>query len=513
MNRRLGVIFSYLLIFVEALSTLLFAPYLLSTLGQAEYGVYKLLSTIMMYLVMLDMGVGLAVQRYMAKAYISGDTQEQRRFLGVANIYYYAIGLLTPLVGLFIIVLLPTVFAKGLTPEETVLAQKLLCLTTANAAITLGTAGYFNTMLAFERFAAVKISTIVQVVIRLGLDIVALKLGFGSIGVVSVDLALTVFLRIFYVLYVTKRLKLRPLYKKLDFGFIKEFFSFSSFVFLQQLAMQINSLADQVLFGMFVKGASVVIAVYAVGVQLVTYFQHIGSSVNNVLLPGVVRLVEKGADTNDLLREMVRIGRMLFMMLSLVWLVFLINGKTFVILWMGAESAGGYYVAAILMFAYIFSISQSIGSQILWAINAHKAQAVMQISAAILNVLLTIVLIQWNPLIGATVGTVISLFFGDVFMPGLILHKRLGIRMFQYYKGLVHKIDLCLLLTFFVGLVVKRFFAADTWLYFLINCAAMSVVYGASMLLFGMNAQEKAMISSIVRKFLSVFQKRKSLHK
>lgn len=509
MNRRLGVIFSYLLMFVEAISTLLFAPYLLSTLGQAEYGVYKLISTILMYLVMLDMGVGTAVQRYMAKVRVSGEPDEQRRFLGVANIYYYIVGLLTPFVGLLIIALLPTVFAKGLTPEETALAQKLLCLTTANAAITLGTGGYANTMLAFEKFATVKIATIVQVVLRLGLDIAALKLGFSSVGVVSVDLALTVCLRLFYVLYVTKHLKLRPLYKQLDFGFIKEFFSFSSFVFLQQIAMQINSLADQVLFGMFVKGASIVIAVYAVGVQLVTYFRHIGGSVNSVLLPGVVRLVEKGASADDLLHEMVRIGRMLFMVLSLVWVVFLLNGRTFVILWMGEESADGYYVAAILMFAYIFSISQTIGSQILWAINAHKAQAVMQISAAILNVLLTIVLIQWNPLIGATVGTVISLFFGDVFMPGLILHKRLGIRMSQYYKGLIHRIDLCLLLAFVVGLVVKHFLPTNTWPHFLLNCAAMAAVYGASMLLFGMNAQEKAMISSILRKLLSVFRKKK----
>lgn len=499
--------------FVEALSTLLFAPYLLSTLGQAEYGVYKLISSISAYLLLLDMGVGTSVVRYMSKFRANDQHDEQCRFLGIANIYYFIIGILAPLVGLIISLFFPSVFAKGLTPEETALAQKLLGMTMFNAATVLGTAGYANTMLAHEKYAVSKSCYIVQVILRVTLDIAALKLGFGSIGVVAVDLALTVCLRLFFVLYVTKRLKLRPIYKKLDFGFIKEFFSFSSFVFLQQLAMQINGLADQVLFGIFVKGASIVIAVYAVGVQLVTYFQHIGGSVNSVLLPGVVRLVEKGASSDDLLREMIRVGRMLFMMLSLVWVVFLLNGKTFVILWMGAESADGYYVAAILMFAYIFSISQTIGSQILWAINAHKAQAVMQISAAILNVLLTIILIQWNPLIGATVGTVISLFFGDVFMPGLILHKRLGIHMFQYYKGLVHKIDLCLLLTLLVGLAVKHFFSADTWLYFLLNCAAMAAVYGASMLLFGMNAQEKGMIFSIIRKFLSVFQKRKSTNK
>lgn len=508
MNRRLGVIFSYLLIFVEALSTLLFAPFLLSSLGQAEYGVYKLVASVTTYLFLLDMGVATSVIKFMSKYRANGQLDEQRRFLGVATIYYAIIAVLVLLIGVVLYAIFPTAFAKGLTPQETALGQKLLSMTMINAAVTLGTSGYFNTLMAYEKFMLSKSCSIVQIVVRVAFDVAALLMGFGSVGVVAVDLTVTTAVRLFIVLYVIKRLHLSPSFKNLNFGFIKEIFSFSSFVFLQLIATQINRMADQVLLGMLVENASVIIAVYAVGIQVVNYFQNIGSSINGVLMPGVVRLVEKGASSETLQAEMIRIGRMLFMILGIIWTAFLVNGKTFIILWMGEESQDGYIVAVLLMFVYIFTISQSIGSQILWAINKHKTQAILQVCAAVLNIFLTVVLIRWNPLIGATLGTLLSLLFSDIVVMAIVFQKDIGIHMGAYYKGLLHRTVICLLLSLGAGLLSKHFLTANSILHFVANCAIMCVVYGVSMLLFGMNAQEKNMLKSMLGKVLSKFNKR-----
>ena len=50
MSRKAGVIMSYILMIFEVLSTLLITPYLIRDLGQAEYGVYKLVAAITAYL-------------------------------------------------------------------------------------------------------------------------------------------------------------------------------------------------------------------------------------------------------------------------------------------------------------------------------------------------------------------------------------------------------------------------------------------------------------------------------
>ena len=67
MTRKIGVILSYVLMLIEVLSTLILTPFIIRTLGQAEYGVYKLVIAINAYLLLLDLGVGNAIIRYIAK--------------------------------------------------------------------------------------------------------------------------------------------------------------------------------------------------------------------------------------------------------------------------------------------------------------------------------------------------------------------------------------------------------------------------------------------------------------
>ena len=106
--------------------------------------------------------------------------------------------------------------------------------------------------------------------------------------------------------------------------------------------------------------------------------------------------------------------KLILIVLSLIWSVFLVNGQEFINLWAGNDNKQAYFVAIILMTAYTLAISQAIGTQILWAMNEHREQAYLKITIVLLNILLTILLIKWNPLIGATLGTFISLMLGDV---------------------------------------------------------------------------------------------------
>ena len=84
MSRKIGVIMSYLMMIFEVLSTLLLTPLILNKLGQAEYGVYKLSASITSYLLLLDLGVGNAVIKYVSK-YNEVIENEEAIFLGKSN--------------------------------------------------------------------------------------------------------------------------------------------------------------------------------------------------------------------------------------------------------------------------------------------------------------------------------------------------------------------------------------------------------------------------------------------
>ena len=94
MSRKSGVILSYVLMILEVLSTLLLTPFIIRTLGQAEYGVYKLVASINAYLLLLDLGIGNAIIRYVAMYRVEGNKLKERQFVCVATLFYLGVAVL-----------------------------------------------------------------------------------------------------------------------------------------------------------------------------------------------------------------------------------------------------------------------------------------------------------------------------------------------------------------------------------------------------------------------------------
>lgn len=501
MNRKIGVILSYVMMIFEVLSTLLLTPFIIRTLGQAEYGVYKLSASVVAYLLLLDLGVGNAITRYIAKFRASGEKEQSQKFLGVATIYYTVIALVALIAGVVLIAVFPKAFAKGLTASEIKLGQELLFITMINAAVTLGTAAYNNVIIAYERFTVSKGVPIIQIIVRMALTVVMLKGGFGSVGIVMVNLLMTVVCRGFFIIYVLFRLKLRPKFKGIEISFVKEIILYSSMILIQMIATQLNATVDQILIGSLVASSAAILAVYSVGTQVTQYFQSMGTAFTGVLMPGIVKMVESGVDSKTLTDEMIRIGRIILIVLGLIWGGFLACGQQFITLWAGADNSNAYFVAVILMTAYMFILTESIGTQILWAMNQHKEQAILKGIIVLLNILLTVVLIKWQPLIGATIGTFISLVLGDVVVMNVIFRKKLKMNLGYYYKGLTKGILPCIAVATAVGFVARHFLKNGGWISLLLEVAIICLVYAVCILIFGMNTYEKNMVLFVLRKF------------
>lgn len=497
MGRKQGVILSYVLMIFEVLSTLLITPFLIRTLGQAEYGVYKLSASITAYLLLLDLGVGNAIIRYISKFRVNKDTASEKKFFGVAMIFYLGISVVSVIGGAVLIHLFPFVFSKGLSAEEIALGQRLLMLTVANVAVTIGTTVYANVIIAYERFSISKGMPIVQILLRIILTVITLKMGMGSVGVVSVNLLMTVLCRGFFVLYVFFAIKLRPRFRGITFDFIKDILAYSSWILVQMIATQINASMDQILLGSLVANSTIIIAVYSVGMQIVQYFQSIGSSFNSVLMPGVVKLVEQESSSVAICGEMVRIGRIIFMVLGLIWSGFVAFGRQFIGLWAGSVNADAYPVAVILMTAYVFILTEAMGTQVLWAKNEHKEQALLKLGVVLINILLTVVLIRWNPLIGATVGTFISLIIGDVAVMNLVFSRKIKISLRQYYGGLFKGLLFCIAAITGLGFVINLL-PFTGWWGLIVKIGIMCAAYAVLVWFCGANKYERALIVSVL---------------
>lgn len=508
MNRKIGVIFSYLLMFVEVFSAMLFTPLLIRSLGPSEYGVYQLVSSVTAYLMLLDLGVGNAIIRYIAKFRAQNDIQKQREILGIAIVFYSVLAILILIAGGVLFAIFPTAFAQGLTLGEIELARKLLCINIINVAFSIGSSAFGAVLFAYEQFALTKGANVITLLLKMGISIGALCLGFKSVAIMTIALITNVALKVIYIFYVYSKFKIKPIFKNLNFGLIKETISYSAFILLQMIATQINVTIDSVLLGALTTASSVIIAIYGTGNQIIQYFKTIGGHFTGVLMAGVVRLVESGAKAKELQNEMIRIGRIILLMLGMVFTVFLVNGKHFMILWVGENYRSSYMVAIAIMIPTMFTLIQSIGTQILWAMNKHKTQAIIQIISAIIHIVISVVLIKLYALEGAVISCFMALMIGDVICMNVMFKREIKISLIGYFKGLFKGILPALTITGVSGVLFNLIgLERYGWFGFILNCAVMVAVYAVCVLTFGMNQSEKNMIFGILNKILKKFRK------
>ncbi len=496
MSRKKGVLLSVVLMAFESASALLLTPYMLHAVGPSEYGVFKLSAAVISSLLLLDLGIGNSVVRYMAKYRALDDRMRSRQFLGVATAYYLIISLLSLLLGAALVAMFPFVFAKGLSLDEIGLGQGLLGIAMLNTAVTLGTSAYTNAVVAHERFVFSRCTSISGIAIRVAMSFFVLHIGAGSTGVMIVNLLTTICTRGLNVLYVLLVLKLAPTLRGANSEFVGEIAKYSLLIFLQMVATQINSCVDQILIGALVSSSASIIAVYGIGVQVVQYYQSIGSSFSGVLMPGVVKMVERGATPQDLCDEMLRVGRLVFTALSIILVCYVLFGAQFVTLWVGAENYAAWHVTCILMAVHCLYLTQAIGTQILWALNEHKAQSVIKMVIVVVNIGLSIALINWNPLIGAALGTAISVFLGDIVLNNILLSRKIKLDLKRYYSSLFRGTLPALMLSFFVGLAIKQLGLLG-WFGFVINVLTVVLVFAVSMWMMGFNDYEKQLIKSL----------------
>ena len=81
-----GAILSYMLIFINSVYGLIIAPFILGTIGESEYGVYKSIASIATSISVLELGLGGTVQRFLAKYNAQKDKESAYNFSAMAMI-------------------------------------------------------------------------------------------------------------------------------------------------------------------------------------------------------------------------------------------------------------------------------------------------------------------------------------------------------------------------------------------------------------------------------------------
>jgi O-antigen/teichoic acid export membrane protein len=496
---KLGAALSYTNILLSNVINLLFTPFLLTTLGNSEYGLYMLIGAFVGYMAVLDFGLGNTIIRYVAKYRAENDKQGEQGFLSLAFLIYGILSIISIIIGLALIPLLPMVFGK-LTVDELITATKMFEVLIINIGLTLFLNAFTSIMSGYEKFVFPRAITIIRVIARPLAIVALLLLGYKAFAIVVVDTILNVLLLIVNMWFVFCKMKIKVRYQRQHWSFVKEILLFSVFVFINMIVDQIYWRLGQTVVGIFYGAAPV--AIFAIGMQFPVYYMNFSTAISGVFLPRATQMCVDKAPSNELTDLFIKTGRIQFIVIGFILSGFILLGKPFLFLFVGNKLGNGYVdayiIALIAMVPLTIPLVQNVGISILQAKNLHAFRSIMYLVISILNFGISILLTKQIGIIGAVIGTSISLILGNIIIINIYYQRKVGLNIPRFFKEVFNRLLPAIILSIAVGYSFL-YIPVGGWTGLLIKGILFSIVYVISVWKIGTNAYEKHLFAEPVK--------------
>lgn len=500
-QRKAGVILSYAGQFAKILISVIYTPIMLRLLGQSEYGLYQLVYSVVSYLSLLSLGFSSSYIRFYSRYKVHNDEDGVARLNGMFLLIFVILSIVCILCGFVILGNIREIFGSGLTDSEYSTAKILMALLIINLAITFPNSVFTCSITAHEKFLFQKFLILLQNICNPLLSLPLLIMGYGSIGMVSVTTLLTLLVLVMNIYYCFHNLHIRFCFKEFQIRLLKEMWLFTFFIFINQIIDQINWSVDKFLLGRF--AGTTAVAVYGVGGQINSMYIEFSSSVSNVFVPKVNRIVAESNDDRELTKLFTKVGRIQFIILGLILSGFIFFGFPFVKIWAGSDYADSYVIALLLIAPVTVPLIQNVGIEIQRAKNMHKARAVVYLFIALANIAISIPLIKFMGPVGAALGTAISLLAGNIVFMNWYYHARIGMNMFYFWKEIT-KLSKGLVFPCIIGFIIMKYVNIIGIVKLGMFVIIYVVVYLFSMYFFGMNSTEKNLVLGPFKKIFKI---------
>ena len=485
---KLGALLSYVTIFLNTIVGLLYTPFMLRQLGQSEYGLYMLIGSLVAYISILDFGLHNTVYRFIAKYQAEKDEEGQENFLASTFIIYGVITILVFLVGVILYFNLDRIFSSSLTHEELSKANIMFAILIFNLAITLPLGAFQFIIRGYGKFIFANSVAITRIIARTIVLIALLTLGYKSVAIVVVDTVFNIAMGLTYSIYCFSKLEIRIKLHNFNKTVLNEIFSYSIFVFILAMVNQFFWKLGQVALGIVATTAAV--AIYALSINLVMYYQQFALGISGVFMPKVSKLIADGASSDDLTNLMTKVGRIQLSILGLVLSGFIVLGKPFILLWAGPDYSEVYWITLMIFLPMTIPMIQTIAEVIIQVKNMQSFKAKAYLLMSGINIIVSILLGRIYGALGVGISTAVSILIFQVFVINLFYKYKLELKIGRFFKEVSKGIIPVMLITTLAGFI-SRNIPGLSWRWLFFQIIIVSSIYSILMLRFGLTKEEK----------------------
>lgn len=494
---KYGALLGYIVIILNILVSLFYTPYMLRQLGQNEYGLYSLVSSVIAYLTILDVGMGNAIVRYTAKFRAQGKLDEQYKMFGMFFILYLIIGAIAFIIGLCLYGNVESLFNDTMTLDEISKAKVMMLLLVFNLAFSFPMSIWGSIMTAYERFVFPKVINIVRLFLNTFLMVFLLSKGHKAVTMTVVTTIFNVLTLVINYCYCKYSLHIKLVFAKFNWDLLKEIAVYSFWIFLNVIMDKIYWGTGQFVLGSVASVASV--AVFAIAIHLESMYMQFSTTLSGLLLPKLTALAVSKGSYKEISDLFIKTGRLQYIILSFILLGFIVFGKQFIIMWAGPEYEESYIIALLLLVPLTIPLIQNVGITILQARNQMKFRSILYVVIAITSLFFQIFYAKKFGGVGCASVISVALIIGHVIIMNIYYSKKQHIDILKFWKEIM-KMSIVPLIVLTISLCVQKYINISNWIQLFSGIAIFTVIYIPLFYVFSMNQYEKLLVKSFLKK-------------
>lgn len=452
------------------------------------------------YMALLDLGISSAVAKYVAKYKALNDYKSLNVVMGSGLIILLVVATMLIVVSPFVSNAMVSFFNFEGELGRTVKA--LIIVASIDIAVFVCTGVMVGAYYGFQRYEVINGVNLLIGLFKALAFYFALSNGMGlfAMGVVSlIGNTIAAILLFATMRRVEPEVSIRP--QAATKETVTSIFHYSKFTFISMVAMQLVYYSDAFVIGYFLSAAA--ITYYTIPWSLSEYTNKLILAIAQTFVP--VFSEQDATQGNQAIYSTYVTGTKFILVVSnLLCIGILADGDHFVALWMGPKYA--VECSAILTLLFITQLikgPQLLSYSILLGTANHKKYSFYNFGFSLLNLLLSILLVQKYGLIGVAMGTAFTqiLLFG--FVTPVLTSRAINSSMTDYFKSTYLKIIpssilLYCLLKYFAHLSVP-----DSYGMLLLQASVACAIYLVTVYFLLLDSGEKLIVASGMEKIFS----------
>jgi O-antigen/teichoic acid export membrane protein len=381
------------------------SPFTIHHLGNLLYGIWILVTSSVSYFQLLDLGLRNAVTTFVSKSRALEACEESRRIVSAAVWIRLGISALILVLAVLLVLWFPRVF---LIPHEQVFPARIaIILMALSLGVGLASGVPAAVLAAVHRYDMLSAVTLLRTLVRTAGFVYLLEHRHGIVALAAWELSASILMALIYVaLCVSVVPELRQSLPRPESEMVRRLWGYGAYAFLITIGGAIINYTDNGVVGVFLSPGAVTF--YAIAANLILCSREVISTMSNMFVP-VASGFDAGGRTEQL-RELLVRGTQASLLLSLpISIVMFVRGQTFIGLWMGREYgviAGG--VLQILLLNQVLTVANLTSGGIVFGLARHRPLAAWALFEAVINLLLSVVLVRKIGIYGVAWGTAIA---------------------------------------------------------------------------------------------------------